>query len=179
MQPATPLVRRSGMTLPRSVLVAAALVAVTTTGTPAPAVRPVAAIAADAEAPDRPVPVRRTVVVPAVHVRDTRRGTPYFRTPQAAMRYLVRAYNRHDDKAIAHVTTTSARQALLPMRAYAPALALVACTPRNAGDYECSFTHTLAKPSPGHRHGHATFYVAPAYRHGWYMTVLLDCGDGE
>jgi hypothetical protein len=95
------------------------------------------------------------------------------------MRYLTRAYNAHDDRALAHVTTPDARRNLLAMRPYAPTLSLVSCTRLPAGDYECAFTHTLAKPSPGHRHGHAHFRVGPAIRHGWYMTILEDCGDGE
>ena len=44
-----------------------------------------------------------------------------------------------------------------------------------AGDYDCTFKHSLAK-HPG-QEGDAKFRVAPAIRHGWYMTVLLECGD--
>jgi hypothetical protein len=118
-----------------------------------------------------PVAPRRAVV-------PARRGTPYFSTPEAAMRYLSWAYSAHADKALAHITTPDARSNLLAMRDYAPALSLESCTRLPAGDYDCAFSHTLAKHAE-HRHGHATFRVAPAVRHGWYMTMLLDCGDAE
>jgi hypothetical protein len=128
-------------------------------------------------------PVVRTapapVAAPAPAERPARRGEPWFRTPRAAMRYLTAAYNNHWDRTLAHVTTPDARRNLLAMRPYAPSLTLVRCVRLPAGDYDCEFTHTLAKTSAGHRHGHAKFRVAPAVRHGWYMTVLEDCGDGE
>lgn len=189
MQPHRPAARRVGMSLPKPFLAAAVAAALTAVlpapaGVPAP---PAPTVPVVAEAPYvapvappivRPAPVKPARVPVVAPPRDTRRGTPYFRTPAAAMRYLARAYNAHDDKRLAYVTTREARDNLIAMRGYAPALALIGCTP-NAGDYMCSFTHTLAKPSAGHRRGQATFLVGPAYRHGWYMTVLESCGDGD
>jgi hypothetical protein len=104
------------------------------------------------------------------------RGTPWFRTPQAAMRYLATAYGNHDDKALAQVTTPDARRNLIAMRGYAPSLWLKTCTKLPAGDYDCTFGHSVAKT--GKRDGYARFRVGPAIRHGWYMTILEDCGDG-
>jgi hypothetical protein len=104
------------------------------------------------------------------------RGTPWFKTPQAAMRYLATAYGNRDDKALAQVTTPDARRELIAMRGYAPALWLKACTKLPAGDYDCTFGHSVQKT--GKRDGYARFRVGPAIRHGWYMTVLEDCGDG-
>jgi hypothetical protein len=114
---------------------------------------------------------------PFVAPEPAKRGTPWFRTPQAAMRYLAAAYSRHDDKALAQVTTPDARSALLAMRGYAPTLWLKSCTRLPAGDYDCTFGHSVAKT--GKRDGYALFRVGPAIRHGWYMTVLEDCGDGS
>jgi hypothetical protein len=115
-------------------------------------------------------------VVPFVAPEPATRGTPWFRTPQAAMRYLATAYSGRDDRALAQVTTPDARSALLAMRGYAPALWLKGCKRLAAGDYDCTFGHSVAKT--GKRDGYALFRVAPAIRHGWYMTVLMDCGDG-
>lgn len=100
-----------------------------------------------------------------------------FRTPEAAMGFLVSAYNAHDDRALKHVTTPDARTNLVGMRPYAPALRLKSCTRLDTGAYDCEFTHTVdGKRGWG---GYASFRVAPAAKPGWYMTVLMDCGDGE
>jgi hypothetical protein len=113
---------------------------------------------------------------PFVAPEPATRGTPWFRTPQAAMRYLATAYSSRDDRALAQVTTPDARSALLAMRGYAPTLWLKGCKRLPAGDYDCTFGHSVAKT--GKRDGYALFRVGPAIRHGWYMTVLMDCGDG-
>jgi hypothetical protein len=100
-----------------------------------------------------------------------------FGSPEAAMEFLVRAYNAHaDTSALPHVTTPDARTNLVAMRPYAPALRLTSCAKLDTGAYDCSFRHTLA--DRGGWSGHATFRVAPAAKPGWYMTVLMDCGDG-
>ena len=116
---------------------------------------------------------------------------PYFATPEAAMRYLAAAYNRHDLVALKHVTTPIARDALENMRAEAIDLQLDHCT-RNTDrkDYDCTFRHGFpAGYDPKAPHddaglgyaesttpGTATFVVGPATRSGWYMTVLESCG---
>ena len=195
MQPDAPPGRRRGMSLSRSALVALFAAAVTAAGLPAPATLQVATpatapaariedatpvVAAPPPLTSAPAPAPKVAPAPKpAPPRDTRRGTPYFATPRAAMRYLVWAYNGHHDRALRHVTRPDARTALLAMRPYAPTLTLDGCTTYGGGEYLCTFGHSLAKPSPGHRHGHAEFLVAPAYRHGWYMTVLAACGDGE
>jgi hypothetical protein len=193
LQPDVPLARRHGMTRTFLLVAAAAVLA----GAPVPAPAPPPALAArQAPAPvATPSPLATTspivapgpvatpspsaVPAPVLSGPPPTRGRPWFATPQQAMRYLTRAYNTHDANALAKVTTPDARSALVAMRGYAPSLTLTGCTRLAAGDYDCEFTHTLAKPSAGHRHGHAKFRVAPAIRHGWYMTVLEDCGDGE
>jgi hypothetical protein len=100
-----------------------------------------------------------------------------FRTPEAAMRFLARAYNAHDDAALRKVTTPEARTALDAMRAEAPDLLLRWCTFREyQGDYECTFSHGFAASAHRTGRGRATFTVAPATKPGWYMTVLESCG---
>src|SRR3954470_9303964 len=66
---------------------------------------------------------------------------PHFRTPQAAMRYLARAWNRHDLASLRHVTDPMARDALEAMRSEAVNLRLSYCVKQKAGDYECYFKH--------------------------------------
>jgi hypothetical protein len=100
-----------------------------------------------------------------------------FATPQAAMRYLAAAYNRDDLAALMHVTTPAARHNLLAMRANATNLQLVGCTANaGRGDYLCGFTHGYPTAAHHAGPGQAHFTVAPADRHGWYMTMVNDCG---
>ena len=116
---------------------------------------------------------------------------PYFATPEAAMRYLAAAYNRHDLVALKHVTTPIAREALDNMRSEAIDLRLDHCTRnKDRNDYDCTFRHGFpAGYDPKAKHddaglgyaesttpGTATFVVGPARRSGWYMTVLESCG---
>jgi hypothetical protein len=117
--------------------------------------------------------------------RQTPRPTPttsaprglHFDTPEGAMRYLARAYNRIDLTALKHVTTPEARANLVAMRATAVNLQLVSCTfNASRGDYLCAFTHDFPASMHQTGTGHAHFTAAPADRIGWYMTVLNDCG---
>lgn len=100
----------------------------------------------------------------------------YWPTPQAAMRYLAAAWNRHDTVALMHVTTPAGRGALEAMRSEAVNLRLRACTRNPAGDYTCVFDHDY--PASMHKRGHgtATFIAGPAREHGWYMTYFEGCG---
>jgi len=204
MQPDAQAVRRVGMLTSR--IAAAALVAaaypvapaattLVASPAPAPAVPAVPAVEAhdhSAHAHSAPhahthahvhlAPARARAVparpVPARAVGRVAWNGAAFATPQDAMRFLVRAYNAHDDRALAHVTTPDARMNLVAMRDYAPTLRLKSCTRIDSGAYNCEFWHSLAQPAEG-REGYALFRVAPAARPGWYMTVLAECGDGE
>ena len=112
-------------------------------------------------------------------VAPTPRTSPFpFATPQAAMRYLASAYNRHDARALRSVTTPIGRDSLLEMRSEAVNLRLTKCEHQPAGDYLCWFVHDYprAMKKPASAHGEAVFTVAPAVKQGWYMTVLLSCG---
>lgn len=144
----------------------------------------VARPAADAPAWARPVPRGRAVKAspprpaPARPVTKPVRVTPldpdpYFRTPEAAMRYLATAYNRHDTANLRHVTTPHARRHLEEMRPVATDLRLVSCTRWANGQHECVFTH--AYPDKAGL-GKAWLVASPAARRGWFMTKLEGCG---
>src|SRR5438270_5149005 len=79
---------------------------------------------------------------------------PYFATPQAAMRYLAAAWNRHDKVALWHVTTPDGRNALEPMRSEPTHLRLRSCTRNHGRDHTCVFDHD--DPPPMHHRGHGT-----------------------
>lgn len=191
MQPISPAGRRGGMSILRLAAAALSLAALA----PGSSAVPVAAVVspelpegrhgghvARPESADdhashththapRVAPVRAAAAVRRVHWD----GTP-FATPEAAMRFLVAAYNARDDVAIRHVTTPDQRSHLIGMRDYAPTLRLKSCTRLDTGAYDCEFWHSVSEPAHGPE-GYATFRVAPAGRPGWYMTILLDCGD--
>jgi photosystem II stability/assembly factor-like uncharacterized protein len=99
----------------------------------------------------------------------------HFRTPEGAMRYLARAYNRNDISALKMVTTPRARDELLLMRTFATHLRLRSCVTDHYGHTRCNFAHGFAN-APRRAYGHADFAVAPADKPGWYMTVLESCG---
>ena len=153
----------------------------------APAPAPVAAPAAPVAVAKAPVATSsasqgHAVAAPAPAAAKPGPASPaaprlFFDTPQAAMRYLADAYNRNDLLALRHVTTPVARVDLVAMRRTAINLELVGCTANaGRGDYSCSFTHEYPPELHQTGLGHAHFTAAPADAHGWYMTVLEDCG---
>jgi hypothetical protein len=102
---------------------------------------------------------------------------PHFDTPQAAMRYLAAAWNRHDIVAMKHVTTPDGRAALMGMYAEAVNLRLDYCVARaGQGDYDCHFIHDYPPRLHKTGHGEAEFLAGPARNPGWYMTVFVGCG---
>ena len=102
---------------------------------------------------------------------------PHFRTPQAAMRYLSSAYNRHDKAEMHAVTTPSAYKSLMQMWSSAVNLRLISCVAdAGRGDFFCNFRHDYPKRLHLKGHGASEFLVAPAINPGWYMYSLLDCG---
>lgn len=153
---------------------------------PAPAITAPAATTLPPTTPRATPTTHRQRQAPNQTPNRTPRATPrtspaprglYFTTPQAAMRYLARAYNRNDLVSLGHVTTPMARANLLAMRHTAVNLQLVGCA-LNAerGDYLCSFTHDFPAAMHQASTGHAHFTAAPADKFGWYMTILNDCG---
>src|SRR6266853_900547 len=77
-----------------------------------------------------PQPNRLATVVTAAS------SGPHFRTPQAAMKYLALAYNRHDRVALHEVTTPKSYRELTLLRSEAVDLRLRSCAKNGAhGDY--------------------------------------------
>jgi hypothetical protein len=102
---------------------------------------------------------------------------PHFDSPEAAMRYLTAAWNRHDIAAMKPVTTPDGRGELIDMYDEAVNLRLDYCQARSGqGDYDCHFTHDY--PATMHKTGvgHAEFLAGPARNPGWYMTLFVGCG---
>ena len=148
------------------VLAAAGGVAVAFATQPGPAHRHAAAsVAALAASP-----------TPSATAASNENAGPYFATPQAAMRYLAAAWNRHDKVALWHVTTPDGRNALEAMRSEATNLRLRSCTRNPTGDYTCVFDHDYPPSMHKLGHGTATFIAGPARAHGWYMTYFEGCG---
>ena len=116
----------------------------------------------------------------STHVHEPSRPMPHrltygrWRTPEAAMRHLVRAYNAQDREALKDVTTPAAREMLDPMRSWAPDLRLVKCVASDGG-YDCFFTHAYANGT-GTGRGEASLQVRPALKQGWYATLVIECG---
>jgi hypothetical protein len=106
-------------------------------------------------------------------------GKPHFDTPEAAMRYLARAWNADDQVSLRHVTNPSARDELDAMHDVAVNLTLKGCEERSwLGDYICTFSHDFPADASGHRRsgkGEAVFIAGPADTPGWYMTVFESC----
>ncbi|MDQ1746268.1 MAG: hypothetical protein QOD07_531 [Frankiaceae bacterium] len=115
---------------------------------------------------------------PTVSVSATPGYTgPRFDSPEAAMRYLAAAWNRHDVAALKHVTTPEGRAALTGMYDEAVNLRLDYCQARSGmGDYDCHFIHDYPARLHKKGEGHAEFIAGPARNPGWYMTVFVGCG---
>lgn len=101
----------------------------------------------------------------------------HFRSPQGAMRYLARAYDRHDDVALRHVTNPAAREQLAQMRGFATNLELSTCAGEPSGMYACTFSHDFlaTQDAPARPGGWAVLRVAPATRPGWVAKGDIDC----
>jgi hypothetical protein len=125
---------------------------------------------------------------------------PHFDTPDAAMRYLVAAYNAHDLTAEKHVTTPDARTQLESERQWVNTFSFDNCqVDGTQGDYVCVFDMASMVPTPSAsaaadtatdgtatdstgstgaatEMGEITVIVAPALRPGWYMYASEGCG---
>jgi hypothetical protein len=75
--------------------------------------------------------------------------SPHFDTPDAAMRYLVAAYNAHDMTAERHVTTPDARTQLESERQWVNTFSFDNCqVDGTQGDYVCTFDMVSMVPTP-------------------------------
>jgi hypothetical protein len=127
-----------------------------------------ATLSAPTSSPTVPVPTYTPTPPPASSV--------HFDSPEAAMRYLAKAWNSGDIVSLKHVTDPSARDLLVDMHREATNLALDHCTANTGeGDYECYFTHDYPTGYVKKGHGTAQFRVGPADRPGWYMTYFEEC----
>jgi hypothetical protein len=107
-------------------------------------------------------------------------GVPHFATPEAAMRYLVTAYNKHDMAAEMHVTTPDSRAQLETERQWVQTFAFNSCSPNpGGGDYTCQLDMaTKVQPDdPNTAMGEVSVIVAPAARTGWYLYANNGCGE--
>jgi hypothetical protein len=102
--------------------------------------------------------------------------SPYFGTPQAAMRYLAQAWNHHDLDALCHVTDPDARRLLDEMHHEAVHLRLAKCDYVTVGLYGCTFRHDYPRHLHQHGVGHAFIEVRSARTPGWYSTGAIGCG---
>ncbi len=146
-----------------------------------PSVLPPSVLPPSVPGPSKPGPSNSTI--------DAVGSPPHFTTPDAAMRYLVAAYNLHDLKAEMHVTTPDSRAALENERQWVNTFSFHSCTLNPAGgDYSCQFdmvskVKTTDQGTDGfgadiQQMGEITVLVAPAQRPGWYMYYNEGCGGG-
>jgi len=113
-------------------------------------------------------------------VATTPATVPHFATPEAAMRYLVTAYNSHDMAAEMHVTTPDSRAQLETERQWVQTFTFNSCSPNTGGgDYTCQLDMaTKVQPDdPNTAMGEIGVIVAPAARTGWYMYANNGCGE--
>lgn len=103
-------------------------------------------------------------------------GATHFDTPEAAMRYLARAWNTNDLQALCQVTNPNARSLLLRAHSEAVNLRLAGCHGFGDGRYTCTFRHDFPRLKQPRHPGRMWVDVAPARTPGYYMTVYIGCG---
>lgn len=108
---------------------------------------------------------------------------PHFATPEAAMRFMARAWNDGDLEHLKWVTDPAVRVDLSNMHREAVNLRLASCEKDDdygKGQYLCTFTHDYPVGYAGykgpHGKGSAAFIAGPVSRTGWYMTEYITCG---
>jgi len=134
----------------------AALTITTVTGT-----------SAYAASPGAPAWPTRTCVVDS--------GAVHFRTPEAAMRYLAKAWNCRDLAAVRHLTNPDSRNQMLAMATPTSRLSFSSCerfgTP-GWRTWECTFDDVYpAGTTDTERELHQIFTVKPARGPGFYVAV--------
>jgi hypothetical protein len=107
-------------------------------------------------------------------------GPVHFRTPDAAMRYLARAWNCRDLAAVKHVSTPVARHNMLGMSTTTSQLRFSNCDENSYGtDYhswECTMDDVYPKGTDTDgKEMHQILTVYSARNPGFYVTVDL-CG---
>jgi hypothetical protein len=159
------------------------VVAVVRTTTTAPRTTSTAPLTTSPSSPTTsPAPRTTRPKPPATSTTVPPKAALHFDTPEAAMRYLTKAWNDYDIVALRHVTQSTARDLLLGMHKEAVNLRLNHCSlrPGGKGDYECYFDHDYPTWVPASSRqgtiGHAEFIAAPSASVGWYMFAYQGCG---
>jgi hypothetical protein len=125
--------------------------------------------------PAATTPTPSTAPTPTASAKAPAR--PHFDTPEAAMRSMAAAFNRHDLTALRWVTTPESRQELFDMWPQQVHLRLSSCEREIDGTYTCSFPHDPPKGMKVPPGGVvATMVVAPADLPGWYLGGIVTCG---
>ena len=132
------------------------------------------------------VPVAPTPVTPASSPLGQTTATdilaPHFDTPEAAMRYLVAAYNANNETNVEHVTTPDSRVEFEAERQWVKTFQFNRCTPNGAPTWDYTCVLDIAATMPGVEVGNqvmdeVTVIVAPAARPGYYLAANEGCGD--
>jgi hypothetical protein len=121
-------------------------------------------------------PVRHRHHQPVLQPCPVKTPSPHFATPEAAMRYLARAWNHRDLDALCHVTDPEERRMLLAMHSEAVHLQLRRCWDEGVGAVGCSFAHDYPRRLHRHGGGHAYLEARVARTPGWYATGVVGCG---
>ena len=112
---------------------------------------------------------------------------PHFATPDAAMRYLVAAYNSGDETAVRHVTTPDSRTQFESERQWVKTFRFRDCTANGAPNWDYSCVFDIVALMPGVNPNvdettglvvmdEVTVLVAPAARTGYYLAANQGCG---
>src|SRR5690348_11237417 len=156
-----------------------------------PATSVIALPVAAATATPTPVAPAPLTAVPVTMKTDA--VAPRFDTPEAAMRYLVAAYNANNETNIRHVTTPDSRDQLETERQWVKAFRFRDCTPNAAPSWDYTCVLDIVTTMPGvHVQGvqaatdpsgnqimdEVTVLVAPAARPGYYLEANEGCGGG-
>jgi hypothetical protein len=116
-------------------------------------------------------------------------AVPHFTTPDAAMQYLVAAYNTNNEVNIRHVTTPDSRDQFEAERQWVKAFRFRSCTANGSPtwDHTCvldivttmSEVSATIDPATGAQvMNEVTVLVAPAERTGFYLAANEGCGGG-
>lgn len=113
---------------------------------------------------------------------------PHFDTPEAAMRYLVAAYNANNETNIRHVTTPGSRDQFEPERQWVKEFRFRSCTANGAPSWDYTCVLDIVSTMPGVQAAtdptgnqimdEVTVLVAPAERPGYYLEANEGCGGG-
>ena len=144
----------------------------------------------------QPPPAPTAVAPTAAPASRSADAPPHFATPDAAMRYLVAAYNSGDEAAVRHVTSPSSREPFEAERQWVKSFAFRSCAANGAPNWDYTCVLDIAGRMPGvpdpatdpatgsmdpaslQAMNEVTVLVAPAATPGWYLEANEGCGGG-